>query len=414
MNGKIIFFPLAILFCLLFSCEKFGNGEAVLLTDRPEFAFYANLFNMTQDKYKIEVVYKSDAADFFYRDNARPDIIAGSWLKSASTLKLWQSLDFLFRQNSELEESFYPSLLALGRFDKKQRLLPVSFNLPVIIFSETNSHLISDPFTIEPEEIKTLGKDFNEESDSVFTRVGFSPLWNGNFLFEIAVLFNAAFREDSPLEWDEDALSRAVNYIRGWIEDTNGGVKAEDDFYFKYFFDTPSKLVGNARILFAYAESSKFFMTPDEMRESLDFRMLSGDGLVPVIENAVYYGLNRNGRAKQAAKAFTVWFFNEETQMLLLKESVKNRLSDTIFGISNGFSAMRTVNETIFPLYYPSLLGHIPPADLLAAPNILPKNWTELKERVVIPYLLAASRGENTPSLKQRLNDWLRIHNSNE
>jgi hypothetical protein len=170
--------------------------------------------------------------------------------------------------------------------------------------------------------------------------------------------------------------------------------------------------VNGGRILFAYMTSSEFFTMPGEMRAELDFRLLSGGGLIPVMENAVYYGLNKKGRARQAARAFTVWFFNEETQMMLLKKSMENRLSDTIFGLSNGFSAMRTVNVTVFPLYYPALLGHMPPADLLAAPNILPKNWTDIKERVVIPYLLAAVRGEPSASLRQRLNDWLRVNNT--
>ncbi|MDR1257159.1 MAG: hypothetical protein LBJ86_05375 [Spirochaetaceae bacterium] len=406
------------LLCLIACCGKFDGNEAVMLTDRPEFAFYANQFNVSQDKYKIKIVYKSGAAEFFYGTsrgagiNERPDIIAGRWLKSASTLKLWQNLDFVFARNSELENSFYPALLELGRFDNKQYLLPVSFDLPVIIFSETNSPLMSNPFTIELDEIKTLGKDFNEGRNNVFTRMGFSPLWNYNFLSETAVIFNAAFREGDPLDWNEKSLSGAVNYMRGWIEEVNSGIKAEDEFYFKYFFDPPAKLVNGGRILFAYMTSSEFFTMPGEMRAELDFRMLSGGGLIPVMENAVYYGLNRRGRAKQAARAFTVWFFNEDTQMLLLKKSMENRLSDTIFGLSNGFSAMHTVNGTVFPLYYPALLGHTPPVGLLAAPNILPQNWTDMKERVVIPYLLDSVRSEPSLPLKQRLNDWLRVNST--
>ena len=140
--------------------------------------------------------------------------------------------------------------------------------------------------------------------------------------------------------------------------------------------------------------------------------MLSDGGLVPVSEDAVYYGLSKKGNSKKAAREFTVWFFSEETQMLLLEKSREKHIYDTIFGIANGFSAMHTVNENIFPLYYPMLLGHMPPADLLTAPNILPKNWIDIKERVVIPYLRDACRGANDTPLKQRLDDWMRINNS--
>ncbi|MDR1363115.1 MAG: hypothetical protein LBJ35_03585 [Spirochaetaceae bacterium] len=401
-----------LLLMLLSACAELGGGgAAVLLTDRPEFAFYAEQFNISQNKYKIEVIYQNNIADDFYNSKRPPDIIAGSWLKSAATLKHWQGLDFLFRKNAGLEKKFYPSLLALGSFNKKQYLLPVSFNLPIIIFLKNNDLPVSNLFTIELDEIKALGKIFNEERNNVFSRIGFSPLWNNDFLFEIAVIFNAAFKEGSPLDWNPEALDKAIAYAREWIDESNGGVKAEDEFFFKYFFDPTPKLVINSRILFAYMNSSDFFTMTDETHGLLDFRILSGGGLAPVSENAVYYGLYKRGGAQNAARAFTVWFFNEDTQMLLLQKSNENHLSDTIFGIANGFSAMHTVNETIFPLYYPALSGHMPPANLLAAPNILPKNWIGIKERVVIPYLRDACRMDDAPPLKQRLGDWLRVHN---
>ncbi|MDR0663891.1 MAG: hypothetical protein LBF80_07450 [Spirochaetaceae bacterium] len=406
-----LFFLFLTLFCLS-SCAEFEDKAAILLTDRPEFALYAEQFNVSQDKYKIEVIYRNNIADNLYNTAENPDIIAGSWLKSASTLKYWQNLDFLFRKNPDLEEAFYPSLLALGRFDDRQYLVPVSFNLPVIIFSKDNSQLVSNPFTMELEEIKALGKDVNEEKDGVYTRMGFSPLWNNDFLFETAVIFNAAFREGNPLNWNETGLLEAIHYIRGWIDEANGGLKAEDEFFFKYFFDPPPKLVTSNRILFAYMNSADFFTMSNETRTTFDFRMLSSGGLVPVSENAVYYGLNKKGNSKSAAREFTIWFFKEETQMLLLKKSRDKHISDTIFGIANGFSAMHTVNENIFPLYYPMLLGRTPPVGLLAAPNILPKNWVDIKERVIIPYLRDACRGVNGAPLEQRLSDWLRVNNS--
>ncbi|MDR2659457.1 MAG: hypothetical protein LBC27_05640 [Spirochaetaceae bacterium] len=398
-------------FLMLFGCAKLDGGAALLLTDRPEFAFYAEQFNTSQNKYKIEVIYQNNIADNIYNTKKTPDIIVGSWLKSAATIKNWQSLEFLFKKEPDIEKKFYPSLLALGRFGKKQYLLPVSFNLPVIIFSENNNKLARDLFTIELEEIKKLGKDFNEEKNGVFSRMGFSPLWNNNFLFEIAVIFNAAFKEGSPIDWNSEELDEAVNYVRGWINEADGGVKAVDDFFFKYFFDPPSKLVINSRILFAYMKSPEFFTMPSEIQSMLDFRMLSGGGFIPVSESAVYYGIYKRTKAQKAARAFTMWFFNEDTQMSLLQISKENHLADTIFGIANGFSAMRTVNETIFPLYYPALLGHMPPANMLSAPNILPKNWMEIKERVVIPYLRDACRTANGLPLRQRLNAWMRINN---
>jgi hypothetical protein len=414
--AKVKFLPILGIF-LVTGCGVFNSDTAILWTDRPEFAFYADSFNRNHDKYKIEVHYMKNVAENLYNSTTeKPDIIAGSWLKSASTLKLWRNLDFVFSNNTELQNSFYQPLLELGRFDDRQCLLPVSFNLPLMIFSGNNSRLITKPFTIDINEIQKLGIDYNEEKNGVLTREGFSPLWNNEFLFQTATLFDVSFKElgvfspgDPLLGWNDNDLEKTIKYIRDWIE-KNGGLKSQDDFFYKYFFDPPQKLSFTGRILFAYMKSSDFFTLANQSETNLDFRMLASDNIIHVSEDAVYYGIYKKGRAKKIAEIFTRWFFTEATQELLLKENKEKHLSDSIFGIGNGFSAMRTVTEQVFPLYYPALLGHIPPEDYLASPNILPKNWPDIKERVILPYLREECRETNKISLEQRLSAWLRVN----
>jgi hypothetical protein len=297
--------------------------------------------------------------------------------------------------------------------------------MPLILFSHSNSNLISNPFTIDLDEIKTLGINFNEKEKGVLSRVGFSPWWNHDFLVETARIFGAAFKEAKPLEWDNAALEKTAAYIADWIEQGNGGIQAEDDFYYKYFFNPPEKLVKDGRILFAYFKSSDFFTFANEQQYNLDFRILSDGETIPVYEGAVYYGLDKKGKAQKASEVFTLWFFREDTQELLLQESRKLHLHDTIFGIGNGFSAMQSVTENIFPKVYPELLGHLPPADFLSVSNILPQDWMEIKERVVIPYILEQCRklkpdaagttqtqSAASVSLEQSIAEWLRISKS--
>jgi hypothetical protein len=74
---------------------------------------------------------------------------------------------------------------------------------------------------------------------------------------------------------------------------------------------------------------------------------------------------------------------------------------------------MKTVTEHIFPQYYSKLLGHMPPEDYLSPPNILPRYWMTLKERVLLPYLRERIRSpspEDTRPLNHRINDWIRIN----
>jgi ABC-type glycerol-3-phosphate transport system substrate-binding protein len=395
-----------------FSCAA-GGETAILWTDRPEFAVYAEFFNAAQDRYKVETRYFDSPARRLTGTEEHPDIVIGSWLKSASTRTLFRPLDGFFRNKTIPQEGFYSRILQLGNIDNKQYLLPVSFNIPALIFSRNGKELLSNPFTIGFEEMKRQGNEFNAEQRGVFTRMGFSPAWNDQFLFITAALFNSSFREAAPLAWDAPALERSMSFVRDWITEANSGIQAVEDFSFKYFYDPPAKLILSGRILFAYMESNALFTLMDERRSDLDFRWIAENDTIPVIEGTVYYGIYKKGRAKGAAAAFTRWFFQAETQRMLLERCREYRMLETSFGIGGGFSALRTVTEQIFPQFYPILLGRMPPEDFLSPPNILPRNWTTLKEKVVLPYLherIRSKTGEEIRSLEQRIADWDRFN----
>jgi hypothetical protein len=404
----------AALGLLLGSCAFFEPTTAILWTDRPEFAFYAEYFNSSQGQYKIETRYFPSPAEKLTDTPEYPDIVVGSWLKSASTRNLFRPLDYLFKDDLIAANAFYPRLLALGRIEDKQYLLPVSFNIPALVFAPENAEKLSNFFTISPEEIKSLSQEYNiVENNGAFSRMGFSPAWNDEFLFIIATLFNTSFREASPVAWNSLALEQSMDYIYNWIIEANTNIDAVDDFMFKYFYDPPAKLVSSGRILFTYMKSSEFFTLAAERRATLDFRWIAENDTIPLSEETIYYGIYRGGKAKEAATAFTRWFFQEETQRLFLEVSRQNRMNETLFGIGNGFSAMQTVTERIFPQYYPGLLGHIPPEAFLSPPNILPRNWTALKERVILPYLhnrVRLSSRDELRSLEKQIADWVRIN----
>jgi hypothetical protein len=402
----------AVLAFVFFACGA-GEETAVLWTDRAEFAVYAEHFNAGQDRYKVETRYFDAPARRLTGTGENPDIVIGSWLKSASTRTLFRPLDGFFRDDAIPKEGFYPRILQLGNIDNKQYLLPVSFNLPALIFSRSRSDLLSNPFTIGFGEMKRQGKEFNAEQGGVFTRMGFSPAWDDQFLFITAVLFDSSFREAAPLAWDARALEKSMAFVRDWIAETNGDLRTVEDFSFKYFYDPPAKLVLSDRILFAYMESNTLFTLMDERRADLDFRWIAENDTIPLIEGTVYYGICKRGRAKKAADAFTRWFFQAETQRALLEWSRDNRMLETGFGIGGGFSALRHVTEQIFPRFYPILLGHMPPEDFLSPPNILPRNWTALKEKVILPYLHERIRredGEDIRPLERRVADWYRLN----
>jgi ABC-type glycerol-3-phosphate transport system substrate-binding protein len=406
----LVLLPILLTFA---SCGEERARAAVLWTDRPEFAFYAEQFNAGQDRYKVEARYFESPAQRLTEDGEYPDIVAAGWLKSASTRALFRPLDSFFESSGISAGAFYPRLLALGNIEGKQYLLPVAFNIPAMVFARDYTMPLSNPFTIDMEEIMELGKSYNAETNGVYTRMGFSPSWNDEFLFITATLFNTGFREASPIAWDPLALDRALTWVQNWITGANTSIQAEDDFSFKYLYDPPAKLVSSGRILFSYMSSSQFFTLAEERRTALDFRWIAEKEVIPMDELNVYYGIHKKARSGKAAVAFTQWFFQAETQRRLLESAKAKRLLETSFGIGGGFSAMRTVTEQIFPQFYPSLLGRMPPESFLSPPNILPRNWMIIKERVILPYLHDRIRHESKDEirpLERRITDWYRLN----
>ncbi|MHC6201750.1 extracellular solute-binding protein [Breznakiellaceae bacterium SP9] len=417
-------FPLLLcLTCLLTSCALYEYAAglftqptvAAVWTDRPEFALYTEYFNTSQSEYKVELhYYDSPALKLTDASNtaAFPDIVVGSWLKSTATRNLFKPLDDYFEDGILEKEAFYPRLLALGTIENAQYLLPVSFNIPAIVFERSKGELLKSRFTVSLDEIRDLGKEYNTLRGGAFTRMGFSPSWSENFMYLTAVMNDVSFREGTPAAYNAAALELTMDYIQDWIRSANTNIQMEDDFAFKYFYDPPAKLILGGRILFTAIESSKLFTLPEEQRKLMDFRWITKDGPIPLSDEAVYYGIYHNSKAVKAARAFTAWFFSISTQEALLENARLDRMRENHFGIAGGFSGLRTVTEQVFPRYYQDLLGHMPPADALSPPNILPRHWTTLKEKVLFPYLREriryAGSGEFRP-LDRRIFEWNRL-----
>jgi hypothetical protein len=411
LAGLLLLISLIILG--LITCTFRTSNTLILWTDRPELAIYAQYFNAVQDQYRVEVRFFDSPAQRLIERDEFPDIVIASWLNSTAVRSHFRRLDNVFGRDGLSRSSFYPRLLALGNFDRRQLLLPVSYNIPAMVFARDFTRNPSNPFTIEMEEIKERSKAFNTVTNGVFDRMGFSPSSSEDFLFIAANLFGVSFREASPIAWESRALEQSISWLQSWISEANTSIQAEDDFAYKYFFDPPDRLVNSGRILFTYMDSARFFTLSEERRANLDFRWLAVGERIPLDEWSVFYGIHRRTRAAKAAEVFTKWFFTAETQKLLLEESKLKRISDTSFGIAGGFSAMQTVTEQVFPLFYPDLLGRMPPESFLSPPNILPQNWMAIKERVILPYLrdrIRHTSRDEVRSLERRMSDWYRLN----
>jgi len=394
------------------SCAPEESRVAILWTDRPDFAFYVQYFNASQDRYMVEVFHHDFPAQRLRDSPELPDIVVASWLQGASARAFFTPMDEYLYGESQIEYAFYSGLLAKGNVGGTQYLLPVSFNAPLAVFAAEHSGLLCGPLAVGLEEMRDLGRSFNAMAGGVHARMGFSPTWDDNFLLVIADIFGASFAEADPVDWDSEALGLALEFASNWIAVANAGAQATENFTFRFFNIPPAGMALSGRILFAYMDSAEFFTLAEDQRESLDFRWIAERDSIPLAESAAYLGLVRGGRAPGAADAFVRWFFSADAQRALLERSHKFRQMETSFGIADGFSALRPVTEQIFPTFYPDLLGRIPPEDFFSPAGILPDDWAPMKEQVVLPYLRerAMRPGGGGLPLETRLADWARLN----
>ncbi|WP_245537680.1 hypothetical protein [Sediminispirochaeta smaragdinae] len=403
---------------------------AILWTNRPEFAAYAELFNASQELYQIEVVYKNEPAREIEEGKIDtnmqelvPDLVAGAYLNNEKTIQRFSSLASLFateKRNAErrtnlplLDRSlFYQDLLSRGENSVGQQiLLPVSFDLPALAFLKS-SRSGNQQFSLNLESIQEESAAYNVIKDGRFNRMGFSPRWDPEVLYEKTALFQTNFTEaekTGQVTWNQEALDQAIAFIREWITTVNQGLELEQQFIDTFLYDPPIKLLSDGRILFTYSTLQNFFHLAPEKRSALDFRWMAKNDLIPVNDDILFIGIPNAAVARPAAGAFLLWFFQSDTQKKLLESSQFKRMRT--FGIADGFSSLSSINEEIIPQYFPSLVGHIPPENYLSFPLPLPSRWNAMRKDVIIPWLLekaSADDPDQIPDLSERLETWYR------
>ena len=300
---------------------------------------------------------------------------------------------------------FYARFLDMGSRDNRPMLIPVSFTLPAIVYVRTSTDLQN--MFMPLDALQSRSHDFNKASKSgTLTAVGFSPFWNLDFLTETALLFGAHFRpgRNGLPAFDESGLDKTVEHARSWMATVNDGPAVDAAFASRNLVQPWYKLLSSGKTLFALTSFTEFFALPEEKRRDFDFRWLSQDNLIPVMDNALFAGVLRSSRHKAGARTFLQWFCSLAVQQSLLSVNQSRRIG--VFGVTDGFSALKSINEKDLPQKYPLLLGHIPMENILAFPGILPDNWVKVRDGVINPWISQTAAGQETEPLDKRLEDW--------
>jgi hypothetical protein len=393
---------------LSLSCGT-ADRVALLWTDCPEILTAVDMYNAAQNSDLVEVRYVPDLplalADIESQAKGKPSFVLGRGLRARSLAGQFAPLDHLMGRLSINAASFYPNLLAAGRRGKDQILLPVSFNLLLIVGAQDSAIAsASASATIDMDEIRRSTLIFNDAGGAKGERLGFSPRWpDEDFLFQWAQLRGVGFGEPKPgaakkdskgsplpLWWDADALASIVVALRDFIGQVNGSVEAEDAYSFKYLFAPGYQNVESEKLLFTAMDSSSFFLIPQLTRSRLEFRYFGDSGRLAVRDDIAYAGILKQGGGRNAAEGFLRWFFKAQNQAALLERSRTLRISESAFGVAGGFSALSEVTEKVFPQYYSDLGGKAPPSAALRPPETMPPNWYRLKKELVLPWLASS------------------------
>lgn len=400
---------------LFTSCKEEEPKRLVIWTSCSEFAQYIELFNSTHPDCQAVLVYKSNPALKLppANDEVIPDIIVGPWLKSDKLNTNFKSLQYLFERQNVSSSIFYPQLLENGKNKKTTYLLPVSFNLPTIIFSDANKQYVTDNYTLSPEQIREIASTYNEKNRSgAFKKMGFTPTSNDAFLYLLTKLYGANFhQEKNSVIYDKSKLDFAITSLKDWITTENGSVQTETDFAYKYLFMPDYRQVTSDRTLFSYTTSDKLFKILHEQDLNIDYRWITDGNTIPLEDDMIMMGIYKKCQNQPSASEFITWFFRPENQDAILDKKIKLHLNTESFGIAGGFSSVKEVTEKIIPIYYPQVLSNLPPEQMLGNAPQVPARWESYKTIVIEPYIraaLAQKEDETIPSIEELEKEWLK------
>ena len=377
---------------LLVSCDQSAIRVSTLWTNVPEMASYVEKFNASQREWQILVEYKEDPAAILLAPGKKADLVVARGLASSQVKDSLVPLDFLFDGGNLAKTSFYKGILDAGQQSDRFKLLPVSFDLPVLVFSR-KAGLDVAGFSLNLETLKGLNTRFLVDPNQKPPRkVAFSPRWQ-SFNLLLLELKGTSFREgfQGSLAWDSAKLDEGLALLHSW---PSPGWDQETEFRRKYLQADLVPPLTTGRIQFFSSTVSSFLSRPWDERRDLDFRFIDQNGLVATTDTTVWAGIPSSSLTRGAAERFLAWFYQTDTQknLILKARSQDNRA----FGLAKGLSALVTPNEQALAGSWPEMAGRLPGAEQISFWGDLPADWAILKSAVLRPWLETPAATETT------------------
>jgi len=385
----------------LTSCDQSANRVSTLWTNVPEMASAVEKFNASQREWQLLVEYQEDPAALLIAPGVKADLVIARGLSSSAVKDRMVSLDFLFDGGNLAKASFYQRSLEAGQQNDRIKLLPLSIDFPVLVYSKTALPALPG-FSVSVDDLKGLNEGFNgQTTPKGQRRLAFSPRWDG-FAITFLQWSGANFQEgfQGTLSWNS-SLNAGLTTLQSWPP----GWNEASDFQRKYLQVDPSSLLVSGRIQFSASTLAGFFNRPWKERKDLDFRFLDQGGRALATETTVWAGIPSSSLTRGAGERFLAWFFQTETQNRLIRQFHTDE--DRNFGLAQGISSLTAANSGALVEVFPELAGRLPTAEQVTFWPALPLDWSTLKSTVLRPWLDAPKADESALKValeKQRSN----------
>ena len=392
--------------CISTGCPANIAHETRIVTDTPDLQLYVDYYNARFPRAHIILSYMTDIAPERFSAPNIPDVVIAKNIAYPQSARAFGALNARRIRARYAADDLITPLLETGRSGAFQKLIPLSYNVPLIVFSREHNFTFTDSVTTTLEEIRRLSDQFTEYNDGRYTRVGYSPLWEGDILYLGAEIFGASYRHSRAgrLQWNEEQMFDALNYFSAWIDnESNPG--ASNQFTSTYFRPPAHTALISGEIGFIYMDLIEFASLGSGYHQQLDFRILANAVGVTPLDDILYIGIPRGARRKAHARDFLYWLLDSDSHALLLEENVDKNIG--IFGFAGALPITHYTTTFIIPRYYPWLIGRIPTSTRILPVSAKTRHWHLIKDEVVIPWLENHLRGITQRSLAIEIEQWI-------
>jgi len=387
---------LPFMMCIIFfSCNQENEDILILLSNSPEVIPLAEFYNSRQEDKKI-MVYYEPYITLDELDQYNADMIIARDINNTQYRAKLQEMNW----NKQELDTLYSSLIFRDENSTALKLLPLSFDIPVMLYKDKNFTDEELPFMIDSATIETLSSIEIEEAG--FTHIPFSPLWNPSYLRYLLHLQGEDFNKQGDFAYDSSRMSSFLEQQSTWLEANIDS--AGDAFSEKYRYIPDIRLLQQERIDFVCSSLVEYLSLQESIRQDLQFSYLSLYGRIRP-NNTVFAGINSSNK-KQKEAIMTI--YTEILSSDFQKEYMnwKKSLKIDYFGFLNGFSSNKEINQLFLPEYYRELESRVFQEEQLLPVLETPSYWSAICGPVVEIWLKEYLNGIQATSLEDFYKEW--------